>query len=144
MHWQLPINYGFRKYGTTGGFLLALLAAACQRQPFSKTAAPPIGTTASAPIRALPPVEKGVSEELAVSRKKNIGQVNYDLNLSIPAAKSEPIEVIESLSFNLRDTLDPVQLDFKAPTEKLHSISVNVSPWPSTTAASTSCCPLQH
>ncbi|MFC7666332.1 hypothetical protein ACFQT0_01985 [Hymenobacter humi] len=62
--------------------------------------------------RVLPPVEKGVSEALAVARKKNISGVAYDLNLSIPAQKNEPIAAVESVSFNLPDNLDPVQARF--------------------------------
>ncbi|ALW87194.1 aminopeptidase [Hymenobacter sedentarius] len=92
----------------------------------------PASAAAQAPApateRALPPVEKGVSEALAVARKKNISGVAYDLNLTIPAQKTEPIAAVESVSFNLRDNSDPVQLDFKAPTEYLHSLTVNGQP----------------
>ncbi|HEX8506998.1 MAG TPA: M1 family aminopeptidase [Hymenobacter sp.] len=119
------MNFRFRKYGRAGGFLLALLAAACQRQPVSTAVAPPASPTPSVARRPLPPVEKGVSEALAIARKKNISRVAYDLSLSIPHERAEPIAVVESVSFNLRDNLDPVQLDFKAPTANLHSLSVN-------------------
>ena len=86
------MKFSFRKYGRTGPVLLALLTAACHRQPMPST---PASTAAQPPApateRALPPVEKGVSETLAIARKKNISGVAYSLNLTIPAQKTEPI-----------------------------------------------------
>ncbi|WP_317191189.1 M1 family aminopeptidase [Hymenobacter sp. BT523] len=117
--------FSFRKYGRAGGLLLALAAGACQRQPVLQTAVPP---ASPAPARALPPVEKGVSEALATARKWNISHVAYGLRLSIPAQKAEPIAAEETVSFTLRDNLDPVQLDFKAPTANLHGLTVNGQP----------------
>ena len=125
------MNFSFRKYGRAGAVLLGLLAAACHRQPMLNTAVP---TAAQGPMptveRTPPPVEKGVSEALAEARKKNISGVAYNLNLAIPAQKTEPIAANESVSFYLRDNLDPVQLDFKAPTGYLHSLTVNGQPVP--------------
>ena len=119
------MNFSFRKDGRAGAVVLGLLAAACQRQPLSRAVVPAIERT---PERTPPPVETGVSEALAVARKQRIGRVAYDLNLAIPAQKSAPIDVVEVLSFTLRDNLDPVQLDFKAPTDHLHRLTVNGQP----------------
>ena len=101
--------------------LLVLLSTACQRQPLATTPAPPI----AAALAPGPPVEKGVSEALAVARKQLISGVAYGLHLTIPAQKAEPIEVLESVSFNLKDNRNPVQLDFKASTDHLRRLTVN-------------------
>ena len=109
--------------------MLTLLAAACHRQPMLQAIAPP-----TAPLRAVamavpdPPVTTGVSETLAVARKQNISGVAYKLNLTIPARKVEPIEVRESIAFELRDNQHPVQLDFKVPTANLHRLTLNGQP----------------
>ncbi|GAA3971997.1 M1 family aminopeptidase [Hymenobacter antarcticus] len=109
--------------------MLTLLAAACQRQPLFQTIAPPAESrVAAATAVPDPPVTTGVSETLAVARKQNISGVAYNLNLTIPARKAEPIEVSESVSFHLRDNQHPVQLDFKAPTANLHSLIINGQP----------------
>nr|WP_081867588.1 M1 family aminopeptidase [Hymenobacter sp. IS2118] len=71
------------------------------------------------------PVTTGVSEALAVARKKNISRVAYDLSLTIPAQKTESIAVVEQVAFTLRDHQQPVQLDFKAPSQNLQSLTVN-------------------
>ena len=70
----------------------------------------------------------GVSETLAVARKATISGVAYSLSLNVPALKTEPIEAMEQVSFTLNDNRHPVQLDFKAPTSHLHSLTVNGQP----------------
>ncbi|MDO7849382.1 M1 family aminopeptidase [Hymenobacter sp. M29] len=119
------MNFSFRKYGRAGGFLLAMLAVACQRTPIVQTGLPAADTASAVPPRPLPPVEKGVSETLAVARKQNISGVAYQLSLHIPDKKADPIAAEETVSFTLRDSRDPVQLDFKAPTANLHGLKVN-------------------
>ncbi|MDO7851227.1 M1 family aminopeptidase [Hymenobacter convexus] len=122
------MNFSFRKYGRASGFLLALLAAACQRHPIAQTVLPAAAAVSAVPTRPLPPVEKGVSGALAVARKQNISRVAYALGFVIPAERSKPIEALETVSFNLRDARDSVQLDFKAPTANLHRLAVNGQP----------------
>ncbi|SFQ37169.1 M1 family metallopeptidase [Hymenobacter arizonensis] len=124
------MNFSFRKYGKAGAFALAVLTAACQRQPVSRPAVLPATAAASAANIGGPPVTTGVSEELAIARKKNISRIAYDLNLTIPAQRTEPITVVEAVAFNLRDAQEPVQLDFKAPTANLQSLTVNGQPVP--------------
>ncbi|WP_083320897.1 M1 family aminopeptidase [Hymenobacter glacialis] len=119
------MNFSFRKYGRAGAFLLAVLATACQRQPLSRATAPPAAAVSEA---AVLPVTTGVSEDLAVARKKNISRIAYDLNLTIPASKAEPIAVVEQVAFTLRDHQQAVQLDFKAPTANLQGLTVNGQP----------------
>jgi len=115
------MNKNLLPYGCTWLVLLGLLVTACQRQPVATAVMPP-STKATAPEL---PVEKGVSEALAVARKQNVSGVAYNLSLTVPPRKTEPIDVIELVSFNLRDNRTPLQLDFKAPTEHLHSLTVN-------------------
>ena len=123
------MRFSFCKYGRTGALALALLAAGCQRQPLGTVntapASRPETALAASPFTPPPPVETGVSEALAVARKQNISGVAYTLNLTIPAQRSEPIAVQESVSFYLKDNQYPVQLDFKAATKNLHSLTVN-------------------
>lgn len=123
------MTFRFRKYGTTGAVLLALLAAGCHRAPLFNT---PVATTTipTEPTEPDPPVTTGVSETLAVARKATISGVAYTLSLTVPALKTEPIETIEQLSFTLKDNRHPVQLDFKAPTSNLHGLTVNGKPVP--------------
>ncbi|WP_201979736.1 M1 family aminopeptidase [Hymenobacter rubidus] len=122
------MNFSFRKYGRAGGFLLVLLAVACQRTLIVQTALPAAAAEPQGPARPLLPVEKGVSEALAVARRQNISRVAYQLGFIIPAERSKPVEALETVSFNLRDSRDPVQLDFKAPTANLHRLNVNGQP----------------
>ena len=106
----------YRKYGALGGLLLA---AACQRATYP--------TTTTAPIAALaaPPVVPGVARELAEFRKQTISRVAYDLRLTVPASKADPVRAEETVSFRLRDNRAPVQLDFKGQASQLHSLIIN-------------------
>jgi len=87
------MTFSFRKYGSTGALALGLLAAACQRQPLSL---PRTANAASAvvPAGALPlpepPVEKGVSEALAVARVQvEEGAQVLDINMDEGMLDSE-------------------------------------------------------
>jgi aminopeptidase N len=113
----MPVNY--RKYGALGGLLLA---AACQRTTYPTTAA-----TAPATLAA-PPVVPGVARELAEFRKQTISRVAYDLRLTVPATKAEPVRAEETVRFRLRDNRAPVQLDFKGQASQLHSLTINGQP----------------
>jgi aminopeptidase N len=120
------MTFRFRKYGRAGAVLLALCAAACHRAPMFNTPVTTANPEAlSPPTVPGPPVTTGVSEALAVARKANISGVAYNFNLTIPAQKTEPIAAEVTVSFRLRDNRSSVQLDFKAPTANLHSLTVN-------------------
>ncbi|GAB3877118.1 M1 family aminopeptidase [Hymenobacter segetis] len=90
----------------------------------------PVTTTLqpTPPVEPDPPITPGVSEVLAQARRATISSVAYNLSFAIPAQKAEPIEVVEQVSFNLKDNRHPVQLDFKAPTEYLHRLTLNGQP----------------
>lgn len=106
------MNIRFSKYEQASWFMLALLATACQ-----KNMAPTTATTV--------PVEKGVSLQLAEQRKQLISNLGYQLQLSVPERKAEPVVASEVVSFNLKDASQPVQLDFKEKTDHLKRVVVN-------------------
>jgi len=104
-------------YAALGGLLLA---AACQRATYPTTAALP----------PPPPVVPGVSRELAEFRRQTISRVAYDLRLTVPASKADPVRAEEIVSFQLRDNRAPVQLDFKGEVSQLRSLILNGQPAP--------------
>lgn len=116
----MPVNY--RKYGALGGLLLA---AACQRATYPTAQA--ADTTLATPVAA-PPVVPGVSRELAEFRKQLLSRVAYDLRLSVPDRKADPVRAEETVSFRLRDNRAPVQLDFKGQPSQLHRLTINGQP----------------
>ncbi|MDF7811710.1 M1 family aminopeptidase [Hymenobacter sp. YC55] len=73
-------------------------------------------------------VVPGVSLELAQDRARRISRLGYNLALTIPASKDEPIAASETVTFHLADATQPVQLDFKEQKEKLQSVAVNGKP----------------
>ena len=66
---------------------------------------------------------KGVSLELAESRREKIKDVRYDLSFSIPVDIEENIPARLSLSFNLTNDLTPLVLDFKETKESVLAIN---------------------
>ena len=85
-----------------GGLLAAALLAGCGRMP----------------------VEPGVSRDLALDRAARIDSVRYLLTFSVPEDKTEPVQGMLSMTFNLKDR-NPVQLDFREGAEKLRTMIVN-------------------
>lgn len=75
--------------------------------------------------RLLPNIEPGVSQVLAEQRKVVLGNINYQLELSLPAEQSEPILGRNSISFDLSDTSQPLVLDFRESADKVFSVQVN-------------------
>ena len=124
------MKISFRKYGTAAALGLLLAATACRRQPMFTTTSVPALMSPALPLPAAPPVEKGVSESLAGARKRDLSGVAYGLSFTIPAQQTAPVEVEETVSFTLRDNRQSVQLDFKAPTENIHSLTLNGQPVP--------------
>ncbi len=116
----MPLNY--RKYGALGGLLLA---AACQRATYPTTSA--ATATLATPVAA-PPVVPGVSRELAEFRKKVISRVAYDLRLTVPASKADPVRAEETITFRLHGNGALVPLDFKGQASQLHSLTINGQP----------------
>jgi aminopeptidase N len=68
--------------------------------------------------------DKGVSFALNEHRKKTIDSIHYALELDIPESKKEAIKGKELISFLLKNTSEPVTLDFN--TDSTHLISVKV------------------
>ncbi|RNI30153.1 aminopeptidase [Rufibacter immobilis] len=71
------------------------------------------------------PVVPGVSKPLADFRMAQLSKVAYDLHFTIPAQKEAPVLASEVLSFHLKETGQPLQLDFKERTENLKQVKVN-------------------
>lgn len=71
--------------------------------------------------------ENGVSHQLARYRKATISKVHYQLDLDIPAEKSQQIGAKEKVSFQLKSNKYPLQLDFREDPAKVKSIAVNGS-----------------
>lgn len=70
-------------------------------------------------------IEKGVSEQLAQFRKKQIADVQYQLSFDIPNQKIENINSLLILNLNLSDLSQPLYLDFKEKTQNIKSVSAN-------------------
>lgn len=71
-----------------------------------------------------PDTSPGVSWDLAQYRKRIISDVRYGLSFSIPAAKNERINSVESIHFALSDASQPVVLDFRAAPEDVLRVHV--------------------
>jgi aminopeptidase N len=70
-------------------------------------------------------LENGVSEQLAIFRKKQVSDVRYDLGFEIPAQKTEDIKSDLKLHLTLSDLSEPLYLDFKEKISNIKSIQVN-------------------
>ncbi|MEX0979852.1 MAG: M1 family aminopeptidase [Gemmatimonadota bacterium] len=70
--------------------------------------------------------DEGVSLELARHRHATIHDLRYHVALSLPQARSEPIEGGIRIEFGWVDARrNPVVLDFQRPQERVHSVRVN-------------------
>ena len=83
-----------------------------------------------ATVKSLPDpgIETGVSRNLANYRKANISGVHYLMELDIPAEKEQKIAAVAEVSFQLKSTKYPLQLDFKEDKSRLKKLSVNGIP----------------
>ncbi len=70
-------------------------------------------------------LEPGVSLELARYRKKHISQVAYELSFRIPESTSEPVTGQARIAFHMARAQHGVILDFQAPPENVHQVTVN-------------------
>lgn len=71
------------------------------------------------------PVNTGVSRELAKYRKSTVTDITYNLNFSIPTDLKDRIEGAETLTFDLKNTAQDLQLDFKGDTTVNYNVSSN-------------------
>ncbi|WEK20557.1 MAG: M1 family aminopeptidase [Candidatus Pedobacter colombiensis] len=70
-------------------------------------------------------VETGVSKQLAIHRKATLSEIHYALEFDVPAEKTQKIQAVETLSFNLTENKQVLQLDFKDDPAKLRTLIVN-------------------
>ena len=68
--------------------------------------------------------DKGVSFALNEHRKKTIDSIHYALELDIPESKKDLINGKELISFLLKNTSEPLTLDFSADSSHLLSVKV--------------------
>ncbi|WP_299986778.1 M1 family aminopeptidase [uncultured Pontibacter sp.] len=71
------------------------------------------------------PVETGVSRTLAEHRNHTLRNVQYDIKLQLPTGKDAPIPASETISFNLLNREQALQIDFKEQQDHLHAVRVN-------------------
>ncbi len=72
-----------------------------------------------------PGIEPGVSKKLAMHRKLIVSAINYEINLDIPADRGQKILAKETMSFQLKSTTVPLQIDFKEDPKKIKGMRVN-------------------
>lgn len=70
-------------------------------------------------------IEPGVSLALAQYRHSVISNIQYKLDLDIPADKSKGIEAVESIELVLKVVNEPLQLDLKRSAGDVHELLVN-------------------
>ncbi|WP_062543115.1 M1 family metallopeptidase [Rufibacter tibetensis] len=96
------------------------------------------------PASSSVPVVSGVSKQLADFRISQLSKINYDLHLTIPARKDEPVLASETVSFHLKEKSQPVQLDFKESADKLKQVKVNGKVVPAEHTQEHLIIPVQH
>ena len=72
-----------------------------------------------------PPLEAGVSQELAQWRAALISDVEYDLSLMIPDDEAEPVAADMVARFRLREVSGDVPLDFREAGDRIQLLRVN-------------------
>ena len=76
-----------------------------------------------------PPTDEGVSWELAEHRRTTLGDVAYDVQLRIPAARSQAVQGTTTVSFRWDDpSRRALVLDFKDPGARVDSVWSNGEP----------------
>ena len=75
--------------------------------------------------RLLPDIEPGVAQDLAEQRKSLISNINYQLDLDLPAAQNDPIQGRNVITFDLSNNSSHLVLDFRESAEKILSVQVN-------------------
>jgi aminopeptidase N len=90
---------------STALLLLAGLVASCTEAPLA--------------------VEPGVPRALAEHRAETISAINYELSLAIPESRDEDIDGRVTITFQLSDSSQPLQLDFRESADKIRSVMAN-------------------
>jgi aminopeptidase N len=71
------------------------------------------------------PVTTGVTAELAKHRKTIISEIQYDLGFSIPSKMNEKVKASSTISFDLKNADQNLQLDFKGDTTATYTVICN-------------------
>lgn len=74
---------------------------------------------------APPAVDPGVSWALAQHRAATISNINYKLSLAIPESQDEDIDGRVVITFELADSSEPLQLDFRESADRIRSVTAN-------------------
>lgn len=71
------------------------------------------------------PPELGISLELAKTRARQLRNVEYEIELTIPRSAHEKIIGSERIAFELRRPADSLAVDFQSSSESLRAVKVN-------------------
>jgi len=66
---------------------------------------------------------EGITQTLAAYRARYVSALHYDLRLSVPQRKQDPIHGRETIRFELSDASKPLQIDFSQPVDGVTSIT---------------------
>src|SRR6056297_14966 len=69
--------------------------------------------------------KKGVSQELAQTRKSLLSDIHYQLYLDIPDSLSQPVEGREKIRFHLGRPVMQLVLDFDVPSSHLQQVKID-------------------
>jgi aminopeptidase N len=67
----------------------------------------------------------GVALDLATARAKNISHLRYELTLSIPSTRAQPVTGTNVLRFQLADRTKPLVIDFDADGASMATVTTN-------------------
>jgi len=70
-------------------------------------------------------ITAGISEELAVFRKKQVENVVYNLEFDIPLEKEDPIPAELTLQLDIVDLSQALQIDFKEERNMIHDVQID-------------------
>lgn len=88
-----------------------------------------IAAMAASPAGAQTPAPgAGVPLDLAVARAALVGNLRYDLALSIPAESTAPVTGAITIGFDLAEASRPLVVDFDAGADHVHAVEVNARP----------------
>ncbi len=83
----------------------------------------PVTEPAPEPVTLVP--APGVALELAQQRASALAAVHYQLRLNLPAQAAEPVTGVVSVEFKLLDASEALVLDFRAPADHVHAVSLD-------------------
>jgi aminopeptidase N len=75
-----------------------------------------------------PIVETGVSKALATYRKSVLSEIHYQLSFTVPDQVRQRVSASEILTFQLKSSTQPLQIDFKEDLKTIKTLKVNKLP----------------